>query len=96
MSKYNNYCKFLQEFFDIPTNLEDFTKDKKITFVFKSKGHTNTLGVASFGNKKSKIEAKEFFQLCKDEIEYIFLIFFLYFSYIFCDKYKKYFSFFEV
>jgi len=38
MSKYNNYCKFLQEFFDIPTNLEDFTKDKKITFVCKSKG----------------------------------------------------------
>lgn len=49
--------------------MEEFTKDKKIIFVCKNKGHTNSLGVASFGNKKCKVKAKDFCQICKDEEE---------------------------
>lgn len=69
MSKYNNYKKFLEDFFDIPTTFEEFTKDKKITFVCKENNHTNILGIASFGNKKCKIDAKDFCQKCKEEEE---------------------------
>jgi DNA-directed RNA polymerase subunit RPC12/RpoP len=69
MSKYTNYKEFLKEFFDVPTTLEQFTNEKKITFICKLKNHENSLGLASFGNKKSKIEAKDFCQKCKDEEE---------------------------
>lgn len=69
MSKYNNYSNFLKQFFDLQTSLEDFNKDKKITFICKKKGHINTLSTASFGNKKCKVDAKDFCQSCKDESE---------------------------
>jgi hypothetical protein len=71
MSKYINYCEFLKEFFNIKTTFEEFTKDKKIIFVCKAKSHVNSLSVASFGNKKYKMEAKDFCQICKDEQENI-------------------------
>lgn len=69
MSKYINYSNFLKEFFNIHTTYEEFTKDKKIKFVCKENGHENILSVASFGNKKCKVEAKDFCQPCKDDIE---------------------------
>lgn len=69
MSKYANYSNFIKELFDIHTSLEDFNKDKKITFICKEKSHINTLSIASFGNKKCKVEAKDFCQGCKDDLE---------------------------
>ena len=69
MSKYINYLNFLKEFFDIHTSLEDFNKDKKITYVCKEKSHINTLSTSSFGNKKCKVEAKDFCQGCKNGLE---------------------------
>lgn len=69
MTKYNNYSNFLKEFFDVKTSFDDFNKDKKIKFICKEKGHINTLSITSFGNKKCKVEAKDFCQLCKDELE---------------------------
>lgn len=69
MTKYYNYCEFLKEFFDVQSTLEQFTKDNKIIFVCKTKGHINCLNVASFGNKKCKVVSKDFCQICKDENE---------------------------
>ena len=69
MSKYINYSNFLKDFFDISTTLEEFLKDKKITFLCKKNGHINSLSIASFGNKKCKLKSKDFCQVCKDELE---------------------------
>lgn len=69
MSKYINYTNFLKDYFDISTSYEEFTKDKKITFICKESGHTNVLSSTSFGNKKAKVDISDFCQGCKDETE---------------------------
>jgi len=69
MSKYINYSNFLKDFFDISTTLEEFLKDKKITFLCKKNGHINSLSIASFGNKKCKVKSKDFCQVWINELK---------------------------
>lgn len=69
MSKYINYTNFLKDYFEIATSYEEFTKDKKITFICKDSGHTNVLSITSFGNKKAKIDISDFCQGCKEDRE---------------------------
>jgi hypothetical protein len=49
----------------VKSTLEDFTTHKFIEFVCKASGHTNRLSVASFGNKKSKVDIRDFCTECK-------------------------------
>lgn len=65
MSKYNNYCQFLEPLFTVVSSEDDFKKTKTIVYKCKEKEHTNSLSIASFSNKKSKIPIEQFCTECK-------------------------------
>ena len=65
MSKYTNYCQFLDPLFTVISSEEDFKNSKSITYKCKEKEHTNSLSVASFGNKKCKVPIEQFCTECK-------------------------------
>jgi hypothetical protein len=67
LCKYKNYCKFLESYFIILTEKEEFYKNNVISFQCKEKNHINTLNIHSFGNKKSKLTVDKFCKGCKDE-----------------------------
>jgi hypothetical protein len=67
LCKYKNYCLFLEKHFEVKTTKDDFYENKKIVYVCHKNSHVNTLSIASFGNKKSKIDIEHFCQGCKND-----------------------------
>ena len=70
LDKYVNYCKFLEEHFEVLTSKEDFKVTKKIEFRCKVTCHVYILSQGAFGNKKAKVPLRDWCEACKQNQEY--------------------------